>query len=344
MIRKSYFLLILLLLFTAGCATVPRIQQGAGVPLTLEGLCSKYGVDCGWDGVSQTVSMDYQGQKVQALVGSSTVMIGDTKLVLSAPLKRQRGLIMVPPDFEKLVFAPPSGTHVGISFVGRRLGKVIVDAGHGGKDPGAMGAGGMKEKDIDLDIARRVAKSFRNEGVEVILTRDSDEFITLSDRTELASIPTADIFISIHANATKSHRARGIEVYYMGSLTGLDKVEAQRLQNEKKLCRTLNMKQDVPELRRIVADMLYSYKMSDAAPLSEAVANGLYQDLRQGSRGSKTARFFVLRNTLIPAVLVEVGFISNPQEAMLLRDGAYRQKIADSIAKSVLRYVYATGR
>lgn len=343
MIRNVLFLLILLC--AAGCATVPRVPQGVAVPLTLEGLCSKYGVDCGWDGVSQIVSMVYQGQKVQALVGSGTVIVGNTKLVLSAPLKRQRGFVIVPPDFERLVFAPASsGARVGGAFVGRWLGKVIIDAGHGGKDPGAIGFGGIKEKDINFDVATRLAKNFKSEGLEVVLTRDKDAFIALSDRTERASCPGADIFISIHSNATKSRRARGYEVYYIGALSSQDRFEAQRIENEKKFCRALNMKHDVPELRVIVADMLYAYKMSDARPLAEAVSNGLYQDIGQGSRGSKTARFFVLRNTLVPAILVEVGFISNPHEVVLLKDGAYRQKIADSITKSVLRYVYAAGR
>ncbi|MBF0331803.1 MAG: N-acetylmuramoyl-L-alanine amidase [Candidatus Omnitrophica bacterium] len=345
MIRKFSWLSVLLLFFAAGCATTTRMPGGTAAPLSLEGLCGKYAVDCGWDGVSQTVTMDYQGQKVQALVGSSTVMVGNTRVVLSAPLKRQHGLVIVPADFERLVFAPVSpGSRDGVSFAGHRLGKVIVDAGHGGKDPGAIGFGGMKEKDIDFDIAARVVKAFKGEGVDAILTRGKDDFISLAERTERASTPGADIFISIHANATKSHRAYGYEVYYIGALNAKDRAEDQRLQNEKILCRTLNMKQGVPELRLIVADMLYAYKMSDAARLAETVSQGLSQELGQGSRGSKTARYFVLRNTLIPAVLVEVGFITNPKDAMQLKDGMYRQRIADSVTKSVLRYVYATGR
>ncbi|MFH0753870.1 MAG: N-acetylmuramoyl-L-alanine amidase [Candidatus Omnitrophota bacterium] len=345
MSRKFGYFSVCLLLWAAGCATVPRVPQGAGALLTLEGLCQKYSVDCGWDGVSQIVTMDYQGQKVQAMVGSSTVVVGNVKLVISAPLKRRQGMVIVPPDFERLVFAPQAtGTRSGLSYAGSRLGRIVVDAGHGGKDPGAIGYGKIREKDVDLDIATRVARNFRHEGIEVVLTRDSDEFISLAQRTDLASCAGTDIFISIHANATKSARARGYEVYYAAGLNALDRNDAQRVKNEKKFCRTLNMQHEIIPLRGIVADMLYAFKVSDAALLAEVVAKGLYLDLGQGSRGSKTARYFVLRNTLVPAVLVEVGFISNVREAGLLKEPVYREKVAQAIVKSVLRYVYAAGR
>jgi N-acetylmuramoyl-L-alanine amidase len=160
----------------------------------------------------------------------------------------------------------------------------------------------------------------------------------------VASRPGVDLFISIHSNSTKSHRTKGIEVYYMGSLEFKDRLEDQRKENEKHFCAKLNMRHDVPELKTIVTDMLYNYKMSDAERLADTVSSGLARELGQGSRGSKTARYFVLRNTLVPAVLIEVGFISNPKEAMLLKDGAYRQRIADTVAKSVMRYVYASGK
>jgi N-acetylmuramoyl-L-alanine amidase len=338
-------LLVGFLIFTAGCATVPRSTVVVPVETTLEGLCSKYALDCSWDGVAQTVSMDYGGQRIQALVGSSLVMVGKNKLSLSAPIKRHRGAVVVPPDFEKLVFGPADQKTAagGGSFLGRRLGKVVVDAGHGGKDPGAIGFGRLKEKDVNLDIASRVARNLKEAGVDVIQTRSDDDFIALAERTAAASRPGVDLFISIHSNATKSRRASGIEVYYVGPLNLEDKCEVQRLQNERKLCGLLNMRKDSSDLKGVVTDMLYTYKVADAPRLAEAVARGLSQAVGQVSRGSKAARYYVLRNTLVPAVLVEVGFISNPKEAAQLKEGAYRQKIADAITKSLMRYVYAQG-
>jgi N-acetylmuramoyl-L-alanine amidase len=335
-------LLVAVTVFLAGCAAGPRV---APLPpeRTLEGLCGKYSMNCAWDGVSQTVTMYYHGQKIQALVGSRIVIVGAEKLSLSAPLGRRQGAVVVPEDFEKMVFAPERIAGAGTSASGRLFARVVVDAGHGGKDSGAVGFCNIKEKDIDLDLARRVARNFKDAGVDVILTRDQDEFIPLDGRTDLASRPDVDFFLSIHANANKNHRARGVEVYYSGALGKEDKSEDQRRHNEKKVCSLFNMRKDSETLNRVVAGMLYAYKMRVSAAMAEAVSRGMGTDLGQSSRGSKTARYFVLRNTLVPAILVEVGFISNPREAVLLKEGRYRQKIADAITQSLLRYAYATG-
>jgi N-acetylmuramoyl-L-alanine amidase len=332
------------MIFTAGCATVPRKAGLIPGETTLEGLCGKYTLDCSWDGVTQTVSMDYRGQRIQVLVGSSLVLVGKNRLNVSASLKRRHGAIVVPPDFEKLVFltdqkVPAAG---GPSF-GRKLGKVVVDAGHGGKDPGAIGFGRLKEKNINLDIASRLARNLREAGVDVIQTRTHDDFVSLADRTARASKPGVDLFISIHANATKSRHASGIEIYYVGPLNMEDKCEAQRLKNEKKLCGLLNMRKDSPDVKGIVTDMLYAHKIEDSSRLAETVSRELSRALQQVSRGSKSSRYYVLRNTLVPSILVEVGFISNPKEATQLKEGAYRQKIADAVTKSLMRYVYAQG-
>jgi len=337
-------LLVCTLVFTAGCAAAPRKKDMLPPEITLEGLCGKYTLDCAWDGITQTVSMDYRGQKIQALVGSSVVLVGKKTLKLSVPLKRHRGAVVVPPDFEKLVFSAEAQVPVeGESFLGRRLGKVVVDAGHGGKDPGAIGYNGLKEKNVNLDIASRVARNLREAGVEVIQTRTHDTFISLAERTARASRPGVDLFVSIHSNATKNRRTAGIEIYYTEPLNSEDKRESQRLQNEKRLCGLLNMRRDSIDARGIVTDMLYTYKVEDGPRLAEAVSRGLAQELAQVSRGSKPARYYVLRNTLVPSVLVEVGFISNPKEAEQLKDGSYRQRIADAITKSLMRYVYAQG-
>lgn len=328
------------LLFVAGCATVPRVTAPVQ-ETTIESLCGKYAMTCAWDGVTQTVTMDHKGRRIQALVGSSIVLVGGSKLAVSAPLKRRQGFVVVPADFEKLVFPaeaalPPGGR-------GRAWAKVVVDAGHGGKDPGAIGFEGLKEKDVNLDIAARLAGNLRDAGIDVVMTRDSDEFVTLSDRTVMASRPGVDLFVSVHANATKSRRARGFDVYASGPLSAEDKAEPQRSQNQKRLCAQLRMRQDSPELRDIVMAMCYAQKLKATPYLAEAVSRELSEGLRQGAHESRLARYFVLRNTLVPSILVEVGFITNPHEATLLKDGAYRQKIADAVAKGLTRCLHGKG-
>lgn len=341
---RAFFLLLSLFL-VAGCAAVSRpvVPKPPG-EMSAQDLCRKYNIECRWDPVSQTVTMFYLDKKIQGLVGSDMVLIGKNRIALSAPLYRKHGAVIFPPDFERAAFGPaslPQEDYVKGAQSGR-LKKVVVDAGHGGKDPGAIGVSGLKEKDVVLDIARRVRKDLEAAGVEVLMTRDTEDFVTLNDRTMMASRPDVDLFVSIHANANKTRGANGIEVYYAGSLNADDKREDQRLANERKICSLFNMRSDIPDLKGIVTDMLYSYKRGFSPGLSDAVARGLSRELPRQSRGSKPERFFVLRNTLVPAVLVEVGFLTNPKEAGLLKDSSFRQRLADSITKSVLRSVYAS--
>jgi N-acetylmuramoyl-L-alanine amidase len=330
----------LLMVSLAGCATVPR---GGSLPPsqdTLQGLCARYNIDCRWDGISQTVDMAYAGKKIRALIGSNIVLVDNNRLALSDVLRRRRGAIMLPADFEQVVIgssAKPQDDYQKAARAGR-IKKVMIDAGHGGKDPGAIGYRGIKEKDINLDIALRLAQAFEAAGISAVLTRSGNEFVSLQDRTEQASQWGVDLFVSIHSNANKTRGASGVEVYYADPLGIEDKLSDQRRVNEKKLVAHLNMDRENADVRKIIADMLYSYKLSLSPGLAEAMARGLSFEISGKARGSKPQRYYVLRNTLIPAVLIEVGFITNPEEARLLQDKMYRQKIADAITKSVLRY------
>ncbi len=337
---------ILLAGWLAGCASVPKpVMPPVSGEVSAQDLCRKYNIECRWDGVNQSITMFYMNKKIQGLVGSEMILIGQDRIVLSAPLARRRGAVILPSDFERVIFGPkstPQEDYVKGAQSGR-LRKVVIDAGHGGKDPGAIGVSGIKEKEVVLDVSRRLKVKFENSGIEVVMTRNTDDFVTLAERTLAASFPEVDLFVSIHANANKTRRASGIEVYYAGALSVEDLKDGQRRINQKRICSLYNMRSDIPDLKGIVTDMLYAYKRSFSPGLSDAVARGLRRENPRQNRGSKSGRFFVLRNTLIPAVLVEIGFITNPKEAAHLRDGAYRQELADAIAKSVLEFVYASG-
>jgi N-acetylmuramoyl-L-alanine amidase len=333
-------------LFIAGCATVPPpVPPAPSAERTLKDICRQYNMDCRWDGMSQTVSMTYQGRKIQAMAGSNILVINGDRVAMSAPIVTRRGSHIVPPDFERLVVglsARPQEDYIKGAYTGL-LRTIIVDAGHGGRDPGAVGYGGVQEKDINLDIAKEVKKAFEAVGLKVIATRDDDEFISLQDRTLLASKSGADLFVSIHSNAHKNRRSRGTEVYYAGALSDEDKSEAQRLENEKRLVAALKMDKNNNDLKGIVVDMLYAHKLSLSPGMADAVSRTLSREAGVSTRGSKPERYYVLRNTLIPAVLVEVGFITNPNEARLLKSPEYRQKLAETITKSILRYAYDSG-
>ena len=332
MSKKFSFYLIsgLLLLGLAGCETVP-IAPGQSRDLKV--LCEQYNVQWYVDSVSQTVTLRASGREAKALVGSNVVVIEGEKVYLSDSLRRERGTVIVPSDFNTKVIvrlvsagAPRTGYHV------------VVDAGHGGKDPGAISRSGTQEKDITLDISRKLRQVLEAKGFKVTMTRDRDVFIPLEERSEIATRAKADLFVSIHANSSPSRSIDGLEVYAMRDLEGSERRDPQRLKNQRTMFRNLSMNSGNASLEGIIADMLYNYKISESQLLASYVNKGVSVGARVNSRGVKRAGFNVLRNTLVPAVLVEVGFLTNSQEEAQLRDPLYRQRLADCIAASLVNF------
>jgi len=224
------------------------------------------------------------------------------------------------------------------SYKYKKISKVVIDAGHGGKDPGATGRTGLKEKIVVLDIARRLKKILENQGIEVVMTRSKDKFITLQQRTEIASSSKSDLFVSVHANSSPARSVYGIEIYTLKQLGFLEKNEEQRKENYRKMYGSLSMNKKDKELQSIVTDMMDTNKQAESLELASRVANKMVRILKTKNRGLKKSRFFVLRNTIVPAVLVEVGFLSNPKEEKLLKTKAYRQKVANGLARGILEY------
>ena len=325
--------LFVCLIFSAGCRPVirPSVEE-----TSLKELCDRNNIFWQWDSVSQVVTLSRGGLAAKGLVGSSVVVIGDERVNLSGPLVRQRGVILVPPDFSRRVIERivqrPSGSIT-------RPYRIILDAGHGGKDPGASSRDGTQEKTVVQDITQRLKRRLEDSGYDVRLTRSGDLFLTLEERTEIASKFEADLFVSIHANSNPSRSVSGVEVYSLRDLTNQEIREPQRQRNHRLLLNGLTMERNNLELEKTVADMLFTYKRNDAPILASYLARGLSSNVHAVDRGAKQAGFFVLRNTLIPAVLIEVGFLSNPREAKLLKTGDYRQKVAEGIAAGIIRYL-----
>ena len=215
---------------------------------------------------------------------------------------------------------------------------MIIDAGHGGKDPGAISRTGLKEKNIVLDIAQRLKKGLEEKGMKVIMTRDRDEFIPLEERAQIANKSKADLFISIHANSSRAKSVHGIEVYYLRNLDNVTRRDVQLGTNYKEMFSHFTMRQNEPTLERILLDMMYAHKQSESKKLARYLTKNTADTVNSMDRGSKSSAFFVLKNTLIPAVLAEVGFLSNKSEENLLATAGYRQEIADGLAKSIIAY------
>lgn len=218
----------------------------------------------------------------------------------------------------------------------RRVTKIVLDPGHGGKDPGAKGRLGTEEKRVVLDIALQVKSDLTREGFEVLLTRESDEYVSLAERAEQAAKSGADLFVSIHANAAPNRGATGVETYFLSEAkTGWERAVAARENEvfERELANPL-WKGNEP-VTLILADLAQNEFLFESSELARQIQEAAVTAVCAQDRGVRQANFYVLRNIFMPAVLVECGFLSNRKEEKLLRDRHHREKIARAIARGV---------
>lgn len=235
-----------------------------------------------------------------------------------------------------LVRVPPPPREKGYSVtqqLGLSVGTIVIDAGHGGHDPGTMDKNGVREKDLVLDIARRARKLLEKDGYEVIMTRDRDVFIPLEERTAIANSRSADLFVSIHINAARNPRPRGTETYYLNLATSPDAEEVAARENAVTTRR-------IGELESILKKVINNDKIMESRELADRIqssmSSGLYRSVSDDrNRGVKTAPFYVLLGARIPSVLVEVAFLTNRKDATLLGDATFRQRAAESIAQGI---------
>jgi N-acetylmuramoyl-L-alanine amidase len=216
---------------------------------------------------------------------------------------------------------------------------IVVDPGHGGGETGAVGPAGLQEKEVTLQIARRLAAAIpKVVSSRVVLTRDSDSAISLDDRTSLANHEKANLFLSLHANSSRAAGAHGSETYYL-SLDSTDRLseEVARRENQPLLggADTEPATRENPDLDFILWDLAQSAHINESSRLAEAIQTQLNIVSKTENRGIKQAPFRVLSGAAMPAVLVEVGFISHPEQEKQLRSAAFQESVAGAIAKAV---------
>lgn len=222
--------------------------------------------------------------------------------------------------------------------------RVVIDAGHGGKDPGALGRGGLKEKVIVLDIAKRVKRKLEKKGgYKVILTRSRDKYLELEDRARIANKKDADIFVSIHANASRNRRARGLETYYLNKNSDEDTIKIAARENAVPI-EMMRKAIDTTNFDYILASMATQRKQYESADLAKRVRESMYSSLTSRYHGVTTKKssmgpFYVLYGARMPAVLVEVSYITNKTEASRLRTSTYRDYLARGIAEGIKEYL-----
>jgi N-acetylmuramoyl-L-alanine amidase len=244
---------------------------------------------------------------------------------------------------------PPDGTaarsqRVPRGALARQLAlgvrRIVVDPGHGGKDFGAPGfIPGVHEKDVVLEISKRVARKIREEmNLEAILTRSDDRYLTLEERTAFANTRGADLFVSIHTNASRDPRAYGTETYFLNLATDDESIRVAAMENA-------TSTKNISDLHSILNDLLKNAKINESSRLAEVVQSTLVRNLsRRGydrvkDKGVKQAPFYVLLGARMPSILVETAFISNREECRLLTTASYQEHLAESIVQGLRSYI-----
>jgi N-acetylmuramoyl-L-alanine amidase len=249
-----------------------------------------------------------------------------------------------PPPVAAAPKQSPEPSPVARTKKARSRPKIVLDPGHGGEDPGAEGY--AVEKEMTLDIARRLKRLLRTRlGAEVVLTRDADETLALKERTARANAEGADLFVSIHANATPSGDARGIETYYLDNSTDHGTLRLAKMENGLDLLHPgRGGKADQASLRYILSDLVQVGKLDDSVRLARNVQRGLVAHLRGKytgivDLGVKRGPFFVLVGAYMPCVLVETAFLTHPEEGRRLARDGYRADLAEGLYRGIARFV-----
>ncbi len=230
-----------------------------------------------------------------------------------------------------------SGQRSLIRTLGLKIGKIVIDAGHGGHDTGTIGPTGLAEKDLVMDVAMRLGAMLQDRlGSEIVYTRQDDTFVPLETRTAIANQKQADLFVSIHANSSRDSDARGVETYYLNFTTAQDALEVAARENAVS-------EKSIYELQDLVKKITLKEKLEESREFAREVQRALVTAMSRNNnglrnRGVKKAPFVVLIGAQMPSILAEISFVSNPTDERLLRKAEYRQKVAEGLFRGVQRY------
>ncbi len=223
--------------------------------------------------------------------------------------------------------------------LGLKIGRIVIDAGHGGHDTGTIGPTGLMEKDLCLDVALRLGKIIEQKlpGADVVYTRSDDTFVPLEERTNIANQAKADLFLSIHANSSRDHAARGIETYYLNLKGSAEAMEVAARENA-------SSQEGVHELQDMVMKIAKTEKIDESKELAEDVQDSLAKRIQKTNkpvknRGVRKAPFVVLIGADMPSILTEISFLSNPADEQLLKKPENRQRVAEGLYQGVASYL-----
>jgi N-acetylmuramoyl-L-alanine amidase len=283
-----------------------------------------------------------------AAIAAQVTPPAEPRMTVAPVLPRQRPRVDKLPDPTNMkeraaaALAAPkpaklNGSQSLTRVLGLKVGRIVIDPGHGGHDTGTAGPNGLYEKDLVLDVAKRLGSLIESRmGAEVVYTRMDDTFIPLEGRTAMANQRRADLFLSIHANSSPARTSSGVETYYLNFTSSKSALEVAARENA-------SSQQSVHELKDLLQKIAMQDKVDESREFAAKVQQALYAtssraNSRTRDRGVKKAPFVVLIGASMPSVLAEVGFISNPKDEALFRKSDFRQKIAEGLYKGLSQY------
>jgi N-acetylmuramoyl-L-alanine amidase len=290
--------------------------------------------------ISAVVKEQGAGSRVQGVEGDGSVGTTASTSTMAGVTKRtKKSRAVKDADAVPARAAVPTadGETSLVRALGLKIGRIVIDPGHGGHDSGTLGADGIEEKDVVLDVALRLGKLLHDRlGSEIIYTRSDDTFIPLETRTAIANKAQADLFLSIHANSSPDASARGVETYYLNFTSSPDALETAARENAVS-------DQSIHQLSDLVKKIALKDKIEESREFAGDVQQGLYGGLQKGNaglkdRGVKKAPFVVLIGANMPSILAEISFVTNEKDAKQLQEPEYRERVAESLYKGVAKY------
>ncbi|HIE36399.1 MAG TPA: hypothetical protein EYP89_04080 [Candidatus Omnitrophica bacterium] len=291
--------------------------------IRIEEFCKKHSFQYNFDTLDDVIKITSPKKEIRLVLNSCLGYINGETFYLKQPPLYIRGKILLPKELEEVV-----AKKVVLLKPLFKIEKIIIDPGHGGRDPGAISFNGLKEKNLNLRVSKYLKEELEKRGYKAILTRSKDNYLSLKERVKIAKKYSADVFLSIHTNSNRSRKIRGVEIYY------LSPSRFKSLERAIKLAKGKDF-DDIPfEAKVIVWDLTLGKNYATSVELAQHLYFA-FKNLGFKVSLPKRAPFYVLKFAYVPSVLVEIGYLSNPYEEKSLRKKYYQKQIAEAIALGI---------
>ncbi|MBN2484272.1 MAG: N-acetylmuramoyl-L-alanine amidase [Candidatus Omnitrophica bacterium] len=328
-------LVICALIFTAGCGTTSTLKTYKEPPaasqfVEIKKFCTQYGMKYSFDTIDDIVRLGSEKHEIRLLLNSLIVYFNGTTFYLDEAPYYKDGKIYVPAGLVEIISKKTPRRELPIM----QIKTIVIDPGHGGKDPGAISRQGLKEKDVNLAVAKILQEELQEMGFTVYLTRSTDVYLSLRQRVQVASIKKADLFISIHANSNKNRKVNGVEVYYLAPKYFDDEAKVVALTENASLDFSGEFSQ---RTKAILWDLISTENNALSVEYANVLVN-MFKRLGFKVKQARGAPFYVLKYASVPSVLLETAYLSNYYEEKLLRSAQYRKQISQAVALGVKQF------